>query len=29
MNLFYDQSATLIRWIYDRRIIGPPVRYRA
>ena len=25
MNLFYDQTATLIRWIYDRRIIGPPV----
>jgi aspartate beta-hydroxylase len=25
MNLFYDQAATLIRWIYDRRIIGPPV----
>ena len=25
MNLFYDQTATLIRWIYDRRIVGPPV----
>jgi aspartate beta-hydroxylase len=25
MNLLYDQTATLIRWIYDRRIIGPPV----
>jgi aspartate beta-hydroxylase len=25
MNIFYDQTATLIRWIYDSRIIGPPV----
>ena len=25
MNLLYDQTATLIRWIYDRRIMGPPV----
>ena len=25
MNLLYDQTATLIRWIYDHRIIGPPV----
>ena len=25
MNLLYDQTATLIRWVYDRRIIGPPV----
>jgi aspartate beta-hydroxylase len=25
MNLLYDRTATLIRWIYDRRIIGPPV----
>ena len=25
MNLLYDQTATLIRRIYDRRIIGPPV----
>lgn len=25
MNLLYDQTATLIRWIYDSRIIGPPV----
>lgn len=25
MNFLYDQTATLIRWIYDSRIIGPPV----
>ena len=25
MNLLYDQTATLIRWIYDRRLVGPPV----
>jgi aspartate beta-hydroxylase len=25
MNILYDQTATLIRWIYDSRIIGPPV----
>ncbi|MGH7124290.1 MAG: aspartyl/asparaginyl beta-hydroxylase domain-containing protein [Stellaceae bacterium] len=25
MNLLYDQTATLIRWIYDSRIVGPPV----
>jgi aspartate beta-hydroxylase len=25
MNLLYDQTAMLIRWIYDRRIVGPPV----
>ena len=25
MNRLYDQTATLIRWIYDCRIIGPPV----
>lgn len=25
MNLLYDQTATLIRWIYDSRITGPPV----
>jgi aspartate beta-hydroxylase len=25
MNLLYDRTATVIRWIYDRRIIGPPV----
>lgn len=25
MNLLYDQTATMIRWIYDSRIVGPPV----
>src|SRR5579864_2256485 len=25
MNLLYDQTATMIRWIYDSRIAGPPV----
>jgi aspartate beta-hydroxylase len=25
MNLFYDQTASLIRRIYDRRLTGPPV----
>ncbi|HLJ21163.1 MAG TPA: aspartyl/asparaginyl beta-hydroxylase domain-containing protein [Stellaceae bacterium] len=25
MNVLYDQTATLIRWIYDSRIDGPPV----
>jgi aspartate beta-hydroxylase len=25
MNIFYDRTAAAIRWIYDRRIVGPPV----